>query len=286
MFGKKIGIDALSIKQCGFEESFRIASEAGYSGIGLRYDRLREYLTNHQLEDVIDLSRQYHLEFVEMAFLGEWMYWGGIPLICIRKREKSKKYNSEKLLKELRLFFEYCSKLNCKCIKAAASMEKEGDLKEGAKDLAKLCDIAREYGVNIGLEFLGRAKQVKDIKISWEILRKANRTNAGILLDTFHFHQGGSMLADLEKIPVDKIFAVHFCDAKDLPREKLEQHKDRIFPGQGVIPLKEIIAVLKKKGYDGYFDLELFNEDYWKSDPRKIAKEGFESAQTILRLRK
>jgi sugar phosphate isomerase/epimerase len=49
---------------------------------------------------------------------------------------------------------------------------------------------------------------------------------------------------------------------------------DRVYPGDGVAPLTEILSTMRDVGFDGYLSLELFNESYWKQDPSEVARTG------------
>jgi len=283
-YRNRISISPVTIKQVNsFEKKFEVASKAGYKGIGLRYNEIKEYLEQgHTIGDVMNLRQIYGLEFTEVAFLAEWQYWNGIPLICKRSRKGKAYSSSEEQLGELRLFFETCRALNCKYVTAVPAMEETGDLREAVKDFRKLCNLAEGYKVNICLEFMGSAPQVNNIKTAWEIIKETACSNSGIVLDTFLFYQGKSCLEDLEPIPVEKIMIVHVADAKNKPPEKLDMLKDRLFPGEGVIPIKEILILLRQKDYSGFYTLEIFNEEYWERDPLIISKKGYKSISKLL----
>jgi 2-keto-myo-inositol isomerase len=49
----------------------------------------------------------------------------------------------------------------------------------------------------------------------------------------------------------------HATDASTL------NDSNRIYPGDGVAPLREILRDLRDNGFRGYLSLELFNRDYW-----------------------
>lgn len=38
--------------------------------------------------------------------------------------------------------------------------------------------------------------------------------------------------------------------------------RDRLFPGEGIAPLRELASQLNRAGYAGYVSLELFQEEY------------------------
>jgi sugar phosphate isomerase/epimerase len=67
------------------------------------------------------------------------------------------------------------------------------------------------------------------------------------------------------------------------PREELAD-KDRIYPGDGIAPLKQILTDLNKMGGEKILSLELFNRDYWNEDPLIVAKTGLEKMKKAVSL--
>ena len=59
----------------------------------------------------------------------------------------------------------------------------------------------------------------------------------------------------------------------DPPREKIGD-RDRVYPGDGVAPLTQILQDLHNNNSNAVLSLELFNQVYWKQDPLKVAKTG------------
>jgi sugar phosphate isomerase/epimerase len=55
-----------------------------------------------------------------------------------------------------------------------------------------------------------------------------------------------------------------------------------VYPGDGIAPLKDVFAVLKKMNYTGYLSIELFNRDYWKRDPHEVAKTGLAKLKAVV----
>lgn len=280
----KISLSPITIKQADFEEAFGIAYRTGYSGIVLRYDELRKYIKQgHSLTDVIDLSRKYNLEFTEMNFLAEWEGWEGIPLICQRRAEKEMIRSRAEHAEELELFFDTCKKLGCRYVPLVAAIETTGSLEKSTEDFSKLCRLAAKYGINVCLEFMGHSNQINSINVAWEVVKKTKYDNAGITFDTFHFYERSSSLEDLEQVPQEKIMLVHVTDArKGVPREKLSSLTDRLLPGEGVIPLEDIIKALRNKRYDGFYTLEVLNEAYWRQSSLEIARKGYEAVLSLL----
>ena len=62
---------------------------------------------------------------------------------------------------------------------------------------------------------------------------------------------------------------------RDLPRASIKD-ADRVYPGDGIAPLDEILRTLFSVGFHGVLSLELFNPEYWKQNPLLVAKTGLE----------
>ena len=145
----------------------------------------------------------------------------------------------------------------------------------------RLCELARRYGVRVGLEFSGTAETVKDVASAWEVVEAAGALNGGLVIDAFHFYKGGSRVEMLEEIPGERIFLVQLCDCMEMPKYEME-NRHRVYPGAGAIPLGSLLAALSEKGYRGYFSLELFNEDYWAVNPLVVAKDAIRSLRRLV----
>jgi sugar phosphate isomerase/epimerase len=66
----------------------------------------------------------------------------------------------------------------------------------------------------------------------------------------------------------------------DPPREKITD-AHRVYPGDGVAPLVEMLRDLRRLGFSGFLSLELFNRDYWKQDALLVAKTGLAKMKAV-----
>ena len=111
----------------------------------------------------------------------------------------------------------------------------------------ELCDLADSYGQTVSVEFVTWAS-VQDLKTAKELLLASGRKNVGIVLDTLHFYRSRVTLEELGQIPPEWFHYVHLCDAgAEIPTD-LESlvhtgRGERLYPGEGAIPIK---AILKK----------------------------------------
>jgi len=261
-----IALNSITIKQAGLEQTLAIAQEVGYSGVGLWVDEIEQARARGvTLRHVAAALADRGLAAVELCHVTGWMYG-----------DESDKRLGLAVAKDA---FRIAEFLSCEWVVARAS-EVSGDVRTAAEDFAALCDRARVFGARCALEFVGGAEQVKDVATAWEIVRQAERDNAGLLLDTFHFHKGGSTLEQLRAVPAEKIALVHVSDCHDLPRSELND-SHRTFPGMGAVPLEAILAALRRMGYRGGYSLELHNEGYWDSDAFIVARDGLRSLARV-----
>ena len=159
----------------------------------------------------------------------------------------------------------------------------EDVIAESVKVLRELSEIAAEDDVDLAFEFLGFPHiSVSTLGLCWKIVRETDRPNIGLVLDTFHFHAGGSRLDEIDGVDKDKIFIFHINDAEARERSELED-AHRLFPGEGVIPLKDILERLHRIGYDDMVSIELFRPEYWELPADELGARSFESVSRVLR---
>jgi sugar phosphate isomerase/epimerase len=57
----------------------------------------------------------------------------------------------------------------------------------------------------------------------------------------------------------------------------------RVYPGDGVAPLRELLRDLRRIGFRGALSLELFNREYWTQDALAVARTGLEKMRAVVR---
>lgn len=111
-------------------------------------------------------------------------------------------------------------------------------------------DRAKARGLRVTLEFMP-ISSIPDLATGWPIVRDANRSNAGLCFDTWHYFRSKPDDVLLQSIPGEKIFEVQLADAliklqgKDLTDDLL---RFRRLPGDGELPIQRIVPILKKSG--------------------------------------
>jgi 4-hydroxyphenylpyruvate dioxygenase len=135
----------------------------------------------------------------------------------------------------------------------------------------RFCDHALAVGVRVDLEFIPHFG-IRTLSDAWNIVREANRSNAGILLDTWHFMRSNSDMAVLEAIPSETIVNLQLADGPLTPRGATIDDDAILYremPGEGELPVLDILKMLLRKGRVRSVGPELFylTDDRPKAEP-------------------
>lgn len=150
-----------------------------------------------------------------------------------------------------------------------------GGIDRAAEDLAELGAIAAEYGVRVGYEALAWGRHVDDHRDAWEIVRRADHPNIGLILDSYHTLARGIDPQTIRRIPSEKIFFVQLADAPAIRMDLLYLSRHfRCMPGEGDLDVTAFMRAVQATGYDGPLSLEVFNDHFRAGLPRLVALDG------------
>ncbi|MBW6422088.1 sugar phosphate isomerase/epimerase and 4-hydroxyphenylpyruvate domain-containing protein [Rhizobium sp. XQZ8] len=153
-----------------------------------------------------------------------------------------------------------------------------GGIDRAADDFRELGDRAAKRGLKVGYEALAWGKHINDHRDAWEIVRRADHANIGLILDSFHTLSRKIDINSIRSIPKDKIFIVQLADAPLIDMDLLYWSRHfRNMPGEGDLPVTAFTTAIAETGYDGYFSLEIFNDQFRGGSTRSIAADGHRS---------
>jgi sugar phosphate isomerase/epimerase len=95
-----------------------------------------------------------------------------------------------------------------------------------------------------------------------------------LLLDVFHLYKGGSTHTGLRLLNGRQLPVFHVNDYPANPPCERITDADRVYPGDGIAPLREIFTMLRDIGAKPFLSLELFNADYYQQDPMTVLTTG------------
>jgi 4-hydroxyphenylpyruvate dioxygenase len=158
-----------------------------------------------------------------------------------------------------------------------------GGIDRAADDLAELGDRAAKRGLRVGYEALAWGKHVDDHRDAWEIVRRADHPNIGIIVDSFHTLGRKLSPESLRAIPGDKIFFVQLADAPLIDMDLLYWSRHfRNMPGEGDLDVTAFMRAVAATGYAGPLSLEIFNDQFRGGSPKSIAQDGHRALLALM----
>jgi len=131
-------------------------------------------------------------------------------------------------------------------------------------------------GVVPQVEFWGSSRALSRLGEAILVAMESGHPQACVLADIYHLYKGGSSVDGLRLLSGTAMHVVHCNDYPAQPPRASISDAQRIYPGEGIAPLKTIFRTLRQIGFRGMLSLELFNRDYWKQDAATVARTGLE----------
>ncbi len=157
-----------------------------------------------------------------------------------------------------------------------------GGIDRAVADFHELGERAAKRGLKVGYEALAWGKHISDHRDAWEVVRRTNHPNIGIILDSFHTLSRQIDINSIRSIPKEKIFIVQLADAPLIDMDLLYWSRHfRNMPGEGDLQVEAFTSVVAETGYDGYFSLEIFNDQFRGGSAKAIAADGHRSLITL-----
>lgn len=272
----KIALNGATTMHADLETDIRAAGAAGFDLVELWASKLRSYLETHTIAELRALLTENDVEPYSI---------NSIEHITFRTPE-----DYESIKAQCGELAAIAGQLACPYIVVVpgrlpdAGATKEQIVEESVRVLNELADIAEPYGVSLAFEFLGQVDcSVQTLDLCNEIVETVNRNSVGNVIDTFHFYAGNSTFEAIDSMRPEKLFIFHINDAEDLPKEQLTDAQ-RLYPGEGILPIAEIKQHFDKIGYDRMVSIEIFRPEYWDEDPFEVARKAKAATEQVLGL--
>jgi 2-keto-myo-inositol isomerase len=254
------------------DQEVEIAGRAGYQAIEPWLDRLDQFLQRGgSLKDLRQRAADRGLT-VEDAI--------GFPAWCVDDDAQRAKG-----FEDVKRAMDRLAQLGAKRIAAPPAGVPDRQRVEPdhvAERYHQLLELGDTMGVQPVLEFWGRNPTLGKLNTAVSIAMAAGHPKACVLADVFHMYRGGSPFDGLRLLGPEALPVFHMNDYPAQP--PLDQINDshRIFPGDGIAPLTEILRTLRAIGAVPVLSLELFNQEYYKRDALEVARTGLEKMKAVV----
>jgi 4-hydroxyphenylpyruvate dioxygenase len=167
-------------------------------------------------------------------------------------------------------------------LQVPASTNPNCDPARVVEDMHWLASEAGKRGLRIAHE--GMAWSTINHSLPWDVVRRVGEPNLGVCVDTFHIFVRRRTAADLDGIPMDRIFLVQLSDLDhgvDLQHVIDTARHHRLLPGQGHFPIESVLRRLREAGYVGPVGVEVFNDELKSQDLKSVAREAMSALRQV-----
>ena len=264
-------LNTSTIRPASLEDKIRAAATAGYQAVELWSDDLTAHeAAGRSLSEVSAWVEDAGLRVASVIALFNWM----------DSKDGAEKHEA---FFEARRRMEQAAALGARHIVASPVPDSDAlDMQRAAGRYRELLELGREIGVIPAMEFLGFFHNVYRLDQALQIAHAAEHEDACIVLDPFHLFRGGSGFDKIADVPANMIGICHFNDAPASPPRIDQRDEHRVYPGDGILPLVQMLRNLAAGGYQGALSLELFNPSYWEEDAASVASVGLEKMKAVI----
>ena len=268
--------------RAGMPECLQLAKDAGFEGMDLAINEANDLARANSVDYVKDLWSASGLK------VGGW----GLP---VNWRDGKKEYDED--LRKLPQLAKLAAELEC--FRSTTWILPSGDMpfKENwdlhVKRLRPVAEILKEYGHRFGLEFVAPATRRRDGEFLFlhtmdavlGLAAAIGTDNVGLLFDVWHWYTSHATFDDVRKLDKNDVVYVHVNDAPAGIDRDDQQDLVRCLPCEtGVIPVAELLQIMRDIGYDGPVVPEPLSEKVYAMEPREAANATARSLDKVWRL--
>jgi sugar phosphate isomerase/epimerase len=251
-------------------ERVAAVAEAGFIGLGLVADDLLTVRDTIGFAELRNMFADHGLTHVEIELIERW--W-------VPRDEAGNSYQVRELL------FEAAGDLAPAFIKIGSELGPRTPHPERLiQPLRELATQAAEHGTRIAIETMPFSI-ISTVPMGAEIVSAAAHPGIGLLVDAWHVFRAGTSLEELRAaLPPAMIFGVELDDAAHAVVGTLfEDTVDhRLLCGEGSFDLHSLVALLRDKGFDGPWGVEILSSSFRRLPVAQAVKLAAESALAVL----
>jgi sugar phosphate isomerase/epimerase len=217
----------LTVNGVSLPEHVTVAAENGYQSVGLRLMGSRPPAPEDWRNEALIKETELRLDDTGLKVLDCEIFW----------------LQPETRVSEYVGLFEVMQRLDSHLLLV---LSRDPELQRGFENFVELCQLAAKYDVLCNHEF-SKITPVEDLKQTVDIVKRSGQPNARVLVDSLHLSRSGGTPRDVAEVDPKLMEYAQLCDAPaaipDMERMRLEPG-DRMLPGQGGLPLVELMRVL------------------------------------------
>jgi sugar phosphate isomerase/epimerase len=248
----------------GFAARCEAAAAAGFTGIGLHVDDLaRTVAGGLDVDGMRDVLAAAGLRVVEIEFLAGWALDdegpGGEGVAAV------------------------ADAFGGRHVSAGEFRGGELDPVAAAKRLAEAAGRAAERDLLVAVEAFPWSA-IRDYGTAVDLVRRSGAPNAGLLVDVWHFFNGGASPDLLQDLPGAGVAAVQLNDGPRVHDDLLVNARaTRRLPGEGELDVVGLVQAVERTGFTGPYCVEVNTPGFRALPLEEAAERAFTTSAEIVR---
>ncbi|MCK8491395.1 sugar phosphate isomerase/epimerase [Spirosoma sp. RP8] len=269
-----LNMSTLRGHKLGFVKELETASKAGFRSVEVWIDSLQEYVkSGGTVADARKRLSDLGIR-IENAI-------GFAPWIVDDETVRAK--GVDQMKREMELLAQVgCKRVATPSVGAQAPDAPVIDLRKAAERYRAILELGDQTGVVPQLEMWGFSKNLSRLSDVMYVAIESGHPSARLLLDIYHIFKGGSSIDSLPLIGKPGIEVFHVNDYPANMTRQAIVDADRVYPGDGVAPIKETLTKIKDPSKSIILSLEVFNKNYYAQDAMTVAKTSMEKMKKMI----
>jgi len=254
-------IHTITTKPWSIEEAAKNFSTEGVKGITV----WRDALESRDIKQTGQLLRDSGLSIVSLC------RGGFFPNKDIQKRKMAIDDNRKAINEAV--------ELGAPLIVLVCGADPSQPLKESRKQIQEgiqtILPYAEAAGIKLAIEplhpmYADTRSAINTLKQANDMAEAINSPLVGVAVDVYHLWWDPSLKKQIKRCGENNhLFAFHICDWNTPTTDLLF---DRGLMGDGCIPVNKIRGWVEETGFNGFYEVEIFSNKYWKEDQSQFLK--------------
>lgn len=246
----------------GFVKELETASKAGFRSVEIWINTLEDYLkSGGTVADARKRLSDLGIKIENAIGFAPW----------IIDDEAARAKGLEQLKREMEMLAQVgCKRVATPPVGAQSPGSPKIDLYKAAERYRAILELSDKTGVIPQLELWGFSPNLSRLSEVMFVAVESGHPSARLLLDIYHLFKGGSGAVSLPLVGKSAIEVFHVNDyTADFTKEKITD-ADRVFPGDGVAPIRDTLKQIKRTDQPIVLSLEVFNKTYYAQDAQTV----------------
>lgn len=260
--------------ECGFAERIAAARAGGFDAISIYPSH---YLQARETEGLSDRDMRLMLndngiEIADIDALLDWVPGVHYPYAGMQNTDWPES-----------LFYRITEAVGARSINVVWPISNGPDTATFTESFAALCRRAAAHNLLVHLEGLPWSA-IPSVEAASAIVMAANEPNGGLLFDAWHHYRLGFSDDTLLALPAGKYIEIQINDAPAAAEADVETEAAlrRRIPGEGDIPLADILRLLDRHGVTAPIGVEVYSEALSHMSPAEIARRTGDAARRVI----